>query len=74
MDSPLFPIAVLARDIVVIDEIDILKNTAHMMIIKNEKKIRLLRVIVALFLGTITFLIAIILIFIRTIVYRISKR
>ena len=74
IESPLYPLAILSKKIVAVDEIDIRNNTAHIVIIKNEKKFRLLRVIVALFLGTITFLIAIILIFTRTIIYRIAKR
>lgn len=76
INSPLYPIALLSKKIVTINEFDIYKNTADISIFQNERRFeitRVIRIIIALLLWTITFIIVMIPIFIKTIVYRFLK-
>jgi hypothetical protein len=76
INSPLYPVALLSKKIVAINEFDIVKNTADISIFQNKNRFeptKILRIIVALVVWTITFIIAIIPIFIKTIAYRFFK-
>lgn len=77
INSPLYPIALLSKKIVAINEFDICKNTANISIFQNKKRFRTIKIIkiaVALLLWIITFILTITFIFIKIITYMFFKK
>jgi len=71
INSPLYPIAILSKKMIAVDELDTLAHTAHITIAENQQKFKIVKVVVALFLWILTFIITIIFIFAKILSYKI---
>lgn len=74
INSPVYPIALLSKKIVTIDELNVCNNTADISVFYNTGKLRIIKVIIALLLWIITFTLTMILVLIKTTAYKFFKK